>query len=532
MPYDTAERSFGVVCEGGLDQVSTPFSLLRTPGKARTLTNMEVSISGGYKKIYGYEKFGTLQPAGYTTQILGIKDYADGVVVASGTGIYFSTNGASWTKLNKSGASGGLSLSALNAAASLNRSDIGRTFNVIYDAAEEYGILVSVNGVDEAAWLKFQGSGGARTYFYKELDASTGAPAAPAYATIHKERLVLAGDSSAPNIVYWSDRYEMDDFIGAGSGYIDVGDKVTGIKSFRENLVIFGTDSIWVLSDIEGALSLQPVTRNIGCINGFSIQEFGGNLVFLSRDGLRTVAATDRIGDLELGVISRNVTPVIAQIVTNISNYEISSVIIRKRNQYRLYYSDSSSTQKGIIGVLRPDQFGNMLWEWSEIDGWECTATTSSEGDKPEEDVWHGDYSGYVYKENTSGSFDGAAYKATYETVEMDFGDIGLRKTLHEISISTNAEGSLALNLKPTIDFADSSIHQPEELITEEVYPAFIFGRSLFGVDRLGARKLPIVKINLEGSGYSASFRFETEDTNKPFTIGGFLVDFIPSGRR
>ena len=165
--------------------------------------------------------------------------------------------------------------------------------------------------------------------------------------------------------------------------------------------------------------------------------------------------------------------------------------------------------------------------------GWSCSAVCSSEGSTIEEDIWHGDYSGFVYKESEAlGSFDGNAIKATYETVEMDFGDISMRKTLHEISISTNAEGQLSLNLKPTIDFGDITIHQPEQLTSATVYPGFVIGESIIGTGRIGALKLPIVKINLEGSGYSASFKFETEDTQKPFNIGGFVVDFIPSGRR
>jgi len=526
------EQSFAVVCEGGLDLTSTPFSLLRTPGRAKTLTNMEPSVSGGYKKIYGYSKFGTAQVAGTTEMVLGIRDYAGGVIASSNTDMYFSSDGITWVQINKDGASAGLNLTNLNLQSSLPRSSIGRTQDIVYDADEEYGIFVSVNGLSKAAWVKFTGSGGARQYFYKELEAATGAPQTPKYAELHKERLVLAGDSSAPNVVYWSDRYEMDDFLGAGSGYIDIGDTVTGIRSFRETLVIFGTDSIWTLTNIEGALNLKPITRNVGCIDGFSIQEFGGDLLFLARDGIRTLAATDRIGDLELGIVSRNITPVLTSIITNIANYSISSTVIRKRNQYRLYYSDNTSVSKAIIGVLRPTQEGGTSWEWSEINGWEAPATISSQGSTPEEDVWHGDYDGYVYKEDASGSFDGAAFKSTYETVDSGFGDISLRKTLHEVTLSTNAEGSLSLTVKPTIDYGDNTIHQPEILTSDTLYPAAIIGQFVIGQDVLGARKIPLIKINLEGSGYSTSFKFETNDTNPPFTLGGFFVDFIPSGRR
>jgi hypothetical protein len=516
-----------------LDLTSSPFTLLRYPGRAKKLVNMEPALSGGYKKIYGYAKFGTAQVTGSSDTILGIKDYADGVFACADTGIWFSTDGVTWVKVNKDGASAGLNLTNLNAAAELTRSTTARYQIVTYEGSEEYGIVVAVNGSDEAAWIKFTGSGGGRTYFYKELtNAATGAPTAPSYAEILKERLFLSGDSTNPNRVYWSDRYKMDDFLGSGAGFIDIADEVTGIKAFREQLVIFGKNSIYTLSGFDGGLTLKPVTRNVGCINGFTIQEFGSNLLFLARDGIRTVAATDRIGDLELGVISRNITPLVADVIGALGTYDVSSVTIKKRNQYRFFYNSSGATSKAILGTLRYTPDGVMSWEWGEIEGWDAPAIVSSSGADEAEDIYHGGYDGYIYKENTSGSFDGVAYKATYKTVEMDIGDIGMRKTFHELSLSTNAEGTLTLTLTPEYDFADNTIHQPSAKTLSTIYSASLFGSAIFGTDRFGASQTPIININLEGSGYSATMKFETNDTNSPYTIGGFFIDFIASGRR
>jgi len=660
-------QPYAVSCEGGLDLTSSPFTLLKFPGRAKKLTNMEPALSGGYKKIYGYEKFGTSKlpnnlgselitngtfdtdvsgwtavdatlgwllggllrvfnttTDGYAYQsfttvvgesyivefdgagiaagatsgkvvasttsdstgelnslsvlswlvgntfqfvatttttyvlvytigtvpaqsdwdnvsvkqinditIVGITDYADGVFACAGTGIYFSTEGATWIQVNKDGASAGLTLANLKAASPLVRTT-DYFYNIVtYEGSEEYGITIATNGIDEAAWIKFTGSGSGRTYFYKELDnATTGAPSAPVYAEILKERLFLSGDSTNPNRIYWSDRYEMDDFLGSGAGFVDIADEVTGIKAFREQLVIFGKNSIYTLSGFDGGLTLKPVTRNVGCINGFTIQEFGSNILFLARDGIRTVAATDRIGDLELGVVSRNITPLISDIVSAIGTYDISSIVIKKRNQYRLFYNSSATTSKGIVGTLRYTAEGATTWEWGELEDWDAPALVSTSGANEEEDIYHGAYDGYIYKENISGSFDGAAFKATYTTVEMDLGDISMRKTFHQIALSTDAEGTLSLTLSPEYDFADSTIHQPNEKTLDTLYSATLIGSFVLGTGVLGAAQTPITKINLEGSGYSAAFKFETNDINAPYTIGGFFVEFIPSGRR
>ena len=89
-----------------------------------------------------------------------------------------------------------------------------------------------------------------------------------------------------------------------GAGTIFVDSDITGLFPFRDQLIIFCEERIFRLTGNTIAdFVLQPMTREIGCINGFTIQEFAGDIVFLGPDGLRTVAGTERIGDVELGTI-------------------------------------------------------------------------------------------------------------------------------------------------------------------------------------------------------------------------------------
>ena len=52
-------QPFTVACAGGLVTSANSIDLLRTPGVATVLQNFESSTSGGYRRINGYEKFGT-----------------------------------------------------------------------------------------------------------------------------------------------------------------------------------------------------------------------------------------------------------------------------------------------------------------------------------------------------------------------------------------------------------------------------------------------------------------------------------------
>ena len=82
-------------------------------------------------------------------------------------------------------------------------------------------------------------------------------------------------------------------------------------------------------------LQLHPVTRNIGCVNGDTIQEFAGDLIFLGPDGLRTIAGTARIGDVELGTISSNVQSIFNDNLSSASEFD--SVVIPEKTQYRIF---------------------------------------------------------------------------------------------------------------------------------------------------------------------------------------------------
>ena len=85
-----ASQPYTVAVNGGLVSSSNVIDLLKTPGVSKDLRNFEVSTEGGYRRINGYQKFGTTnatRPTGSSTNILGTFTYADGVIVTAATGI-------------------------------------------------------------------------------------------------------------------------------------------------------------------------------------------------------------------------------------------------------------------------------------------------------------------------------------------------------------------------------------------------------------------------------------------------------------
>ena len=371
-------QPYTVACDGGLVKSANQIDLLKSPGAARELRNFEVSIEGGYRRINGYEKFGGssgVQPTGGATNILGVTPYADGVVACAGTSIYFSQDGITWIEINKLSAGGGDNYSTFTGKSVTARTGQGQCQFVIFEGADfDYGELIIADGANKLWSFRMEGTGAltSRTFFAEEITV-TGTESVQ-FIAIHDHHLIAAGVSNNLNTVYYSVYNDPNNFTGSGAGSVTISDQVVGVKGFREDLIVFAENSIHKLVNINDSSNtrIDPITENVGCLSGYSIQEIAGDLIFLAPDGLRTVAGTARIGDVELGTVSKAIQPILTDLAQNINSFTISSVVLREKSQYRLFYTDTVGTKKGIIGTLRPNGF-----QWSEIRGLEVTEISS-----------------------------------------------------------------------------------------------------------------------------------------------------------
>lgn len=529
-----ASQPYTVACAGGLVKSSNAIDLLKSPGVAQELRNFEVSIEGGYRRINGFSKFGSAQVTGSTTNILGVIPYADGVIACASTGIYFSQDGTSWLNVSRSSvASSGDDYTAFTGRSTLARTSQGQiSFSLFEGPDYDYGMLVICDGANKPYYFRMEGTGAninSRTYFSGESTV-TGTKFAT-HGEIHDKHLVVAGVEDNLSTVFYSKLLDPTDFSGTGSGSITLSDQIVGLKSFRQELFIFCENSIFKLQDINGTPIVVPVAKNIGCLSGYSIQEIGGDLLFLAPDGLRTVAGTARIGDVELGTVSKSIQPLLTDLANNINSYIISSVVIREKSQYRLFYTDttvSENQQRGIIGTLRPNGF-----EWGETRGIEVTEVGSAFNEDGVEKYYHGSTAGYVYNHDTGNNFDGSSILARYATPNYDYGDLGTLKTLHFVKVSASAEGVVEPDVQVRFDYGNTDTPQPvAPFDLGTINPPAIFGDGIFGTTVFGGGNNPLIRVPLQGSGHSNNFTFISDDTKAPYTINGLYVDFIPSGRR
>lgn len=405
----------------------------------------------------------------------------------------------------------------------------------LYEGESQYGELFIVDGNNKPAYLKIEIASGTHTYYFKEVQRD--APGKSKFATIFAERLVVAGDADNPQVVSYSTRLKPEDFSGSSAGTIDVGDKIKQVKPFRNKLIVFCETSIFQISGLDSTPTVSGVTKNIGCISGNTVQEIGGDLIFLAPDGLRTIAGTARIDDIELSSISRKIMPLFRDdIMPFLSSIRFASLVIREKSQYRLFYFKSgvsTNIQGGIIGTFKISSTGAGVYEWSQTKGIPAKIAHSGTDENGNEVMYHASEDGRVYNHDTGNSFDGSNIVAQYKTPDLDYGDAGIRKTLYYIKTSIRSEGTNDnLKLQTRYDFESNDVTQPDEIALGALQTPATFGTgSTFGTTIFGGTLFPQQKTTLTGSGFTNNFRIRSTGTAFPYTVSGFYVDFIPGGR-
>jgi hypothetical protein len=361
-------------------------------------------------------------------------------------------------------------------------------------------------------------------------DVSDSSVSGAKHVVAFKNHMFYSGMSSTPQEVVFSEPFNEDGFnSGSGAGSIKVDDTVVGLRVFRDNLFIFCENRIFKMGGSSSSdFAIVPVTRNIGCINGFSILEFAGDLVFLGPDGLRTVAGTVRIGDVELGTISTNVQQLFRENLDDADAFV--SLVIPDKTQYRIFFSKSTGTDSATIGVIAVMK--GQAFEFSTMKGIRpaCADTVIEDGDVI---VLHGGFDGFVYRQEKGNTFDGTLIGAKYRSPDLSMGDPGVRKHMQRVNVNYAPESTIDADLFVRYDYESNTSTRPAAYPLDSTNVAGIYGTSIYGSAVYGGPSQPIVRKAVEGSGFAVALRVEDGATaTAPYTLKGFQLEFQVGARR
>jgi len=371
-----------------------------------------------------------------------------------------------------------------------------------------------------------------------EFEVITSIPDEVRYSNVvayYKTALFLARNDK---IVFSAPSNPADFTPANGGGVISVNAPIVNMIVFRDQLIIFTKDNIQVLTGTTIAdFVLKPITTDLGCIKSDTIREVGGDIMFLAPDGLRMLGATDRIGDFNLDPVAANIQNAVTNLVNTVPNTRISSIVLRKKKQYRIFGTGGSLINgKGLLGANLLSPEGGAYWAWGELKNLHVIYADSSVHEGDEIAIFSND-TGYVYYMDNSNAFDGQPIQATYATPFIPFDDPELRKTMHKLFVYVDPEGAVDITNSLKFDFNDPDAVLPSSktisLSNSATAPAS-YGTLVaqYGVARYGGSLRAVFKTQLVGSAFSVSFFFQSNDTNPPYTLDTMTVEYAIRGRR
>jgi len=160
-------------------------------------------------------------------------------------------------------------------------------------------------------------------------------------------RLWCGGITESPDVVFWSNLLDGDDWINGDAGVLDLSkiwgqDEVVAIAPFYGQLIIFGKNNIAVYDNptTVGSLALNEVISGIGCVSRDSIQAIGDDLIFLSATGLRSLLRTAEKDKVPLTDLTLNIKD---QIIRNIGqSSNVKSAYVENEGIYVMSFVDKN----------------------------------------------------------------------------------------------------------------------------------------------------------------------------------------------
>jgi len=495
--------------KGGLITNLSPFQQgIQAPGSARILRNFEPSVFGGYRRIEGFEKFDT-NALTNADNVRGITRYDDKVFAARGDDLFFST-GSGWTQVTDN---------ATYSSAGVNLGGSGKLRFLRYNLDGTDKLMI-VDGTGKP--FRFDGT------TFEQLSSLPSDTSGSSHIVNFKNHVFLGNDKS----LVFSAPYEDDDFTSAsGGGIINIADTITGLIVFREQLIIFSENTInRLVGNSIADFQLQPVSRDLGCVAADTIQEIGGDVVFLGPDGLRLFSATDRVGDFSLGVISKPIQTEMIDLISS-SPGGFSSTVIREKSQYRLFGYNSAFSNEAAKGIA-----GTQLQEgisWNDMRGINAFVTFS-EYDGFAERIYFAASDGYVYQMEQGNSFDGVDIPATFATPFVPLNDPAVRKTIYKGTTYLDVNGDFDLEYSLKFDFDQPTSPQPDSILSTSAGASITYGSGIFGTSLFGTKQKAIFDVQTVGSGFTVSILYETTglNTDAVFTIDAATLEYGTYGRR
>jgi len=384
--------------------------------------------------------------------------------------------------------------------------------------------------------------------------ALPGTPPKAKYAAVWENRVWLVSASS-PNQIQGSKLGDPENWTATGAAgavtlEIDTndGDLITGIYATRDALYIFKRRSIHRLIPIAqpitdpNNLKREVVTRNIGCVSHYSIQQVVDDVLFLSDQGIASLTLVATAENFKTAFYSRNVSQL--ERFSKITE-EIPSILLDTAAQYLISLPTAvSPTGKPNAYVMDYLRLNDGFVRWTRFDGLAAGTAYTSFNDASgklyligADSTGAGVYKIYKYRpRDTTGTFsdNGAAYTKAIAMKSYNGNAQLLRKAWVQWAIGLNllsatAGISVAYYFDQNINRTDSYSFGLTGIQTGALWAAGLWGAGLWGTTFAGQNDIvrPLKSNSIGRESQDITFNISNAQVGEGFTIQDFQIDYM-----
>lgn len=348
----------------------------------------------------------------------------------------------------------------------------------------------------------------------------------PEHIAEHLNHLFL---SYGPSIQFSSVNNPYSWTVVLGAGEFTAGDKVSGMLSMTGNnqanaMAVFTKSKVSMLygSGLTN-FRLQNSVSNVG-YSPYTIQPISGTAFGLTARGMQTLEATQVFGDFTFSSISGQIQP----IINRLRGLESCSIVLKNKNQYRVYYGDSVGTCLAVgltgekVSGIMPLNYGRPVrCTWNE---------TFSNG---KERTFFGSDDGYVYEDNKGTSFDGQPIESWLRLVFNHGKSPGMRKRYRRAVLEARVESFCKVNFSYDLGYGNPDV-SPPPLVQDTALvggPGGYWEQFIWDMFIWDARAVISPSLTLEGTERNISMIFySSRAQDGPHTLQG--ITMLHSDRR
>lgn len=339
----------------------------------------------------------------------------------------------------------------------------------------------------------------------------------PKFLKIHKNQLFFSFDGSAQHSGP-ATPYVFSSITGAAelacgdtiTGFIELaGSETSGalcIKTRNRTLVLYGNDvSDW---------NLVPYSEESGAIA--YTNQFITQAVSLDTQGITLLAATQKYGNFQNGIVSQGITPYLDDLIDSAS----ASCVCRKKNQYRLFFEGGG----GVYMTFKDAKINGM----TTIDLTdEVTCISSMEGASGKEEIYFGSDNGMVYQMDIGTSFDGAAIAWSMELAYNHLGSPRQLKTYRTASTEVTGSGYAEFSFGYSIGYGSTEYASPTNVsnatnLSGTNWDSFTWDQFFWD-----GRTLSPSDCDITGTAENISLIFAgSSDEFEPFVLAGEILHY------